>query len=426
MSEPDYNDFSQYLNFLEKKIESLQSELDAALSAAPQPAKALVVEDVFGPAETAANAVQILRSRCAREYGLIDNNLYIVRDQGKCEPAAPTEIAAGLEQIVNHIEEHGISDWAIQTETAKVIPDTISERPDRSLIIIPVKKSTLNGLFVALVNQSIEAFSDSYLQEISLLASAALNRVEFFILKEEKEKNSIKLGVYNRQMLDSLRKASIGEITLSIASELETPIKIIEANISLIENGLGDQSRRFEIIRENLKKIGEINKKLFEYSGAGADESLPAPVNICELISDVILLTESQLNREGIQIETEFEKPSFPVMGIKSQIEHAFMNLILFAQSCMNEGGMIHIGVYAKNHNKILVTFTDNGIGLDEDELESIFEPFGIAETRLPHRSFSLYLVKSIIAQHKGKISSYSEIGKGTTFKISLPLYEQN
>ncbi|MDQ1265028.1 MAG: two-component system, cell cycle sensor histidine kinase and response regulator CckA, partial [Bacteroidota bacterium] len=93
----------------------------------------------------------------------------------------------------------------------------------------------------------------------------------------------------------------------------------------------------------------------------------------------------------------------------------------LFSRDFMAEGGEIIIGVSKHTTCKALITISDTGIGLSGDDISRLFEPYNSNIKESGKRTSDLYLVKNIIQQHKGTISVISEVGKGTTVRITFP-----
>jgi CheY-like chemotaxis protein len=140
--------------------------------------------------------------------------------------------------------------------------------------------------------------------------------------------------------------------------------------------------------------------------------------------------------REDIELGTILSAEELPVMVDVGQMEQVLMNLVGNARDAMPNGGHLVIQTdainvdsrYAEAHifeNRgmyAILTVSDSGIGMDRETMENIFEPFFTTKEVGKGTGLGLSMVYGIIKQHNGNINVYSEVGKGTTFKIYLPL----
>ena len=163
--------------------------------------------------------------------------------------------------------------------------------------------------------------------------------------------------------------------------------------------------------------------------------SNPTLVNLNELIEKI----EKFLRRvigEDIEFQTILTDKDITVMADHGQIDQALMNLATNARDAMPKGGLLTIETgtveideeyikahgYGKAGTYALISVTDSGIGMDEKTREKIFEPFFTTKEVGKGTGLGLSIVYGIIKQHAGYINCYSEPGKGTTFRIYLPL----
>lgn len=160
-----------------------------------------------------------------------------------------------------------------------------------------------------------------------------------------------------------------------------------------------------------------------------------APINLNDLIKDLIEMLRRIIG-EDIELKVFLSEEDLIVLADKNMIEQVLMNLVTNSRDAMPDGGTIIIetdrvvldksyifeygygipGIYA------LITFTDFGIGMDEDIIQRIFEPFFTTKGLAKGTGLGLSMVYGIIKQHNGYINCFSELGKGTTFKIYLPI----
>jgi two-component system NtrC family sensor kinase len=110
------------------------------------------------------------------------------------------------------------------------------------------------------------------------------------------------------------------------------------------------------------------------------------------------------------------------VFGDRNQLTQVFLNLVLNALDAMPEGGTLTISVEkSEDGNYVNVSFTDTGVGIPEQNLASIFDPFFSTKKHAKGTGLGLSVSLGIIKQHGGDIDVHSEPGNGTTFTVSLP-----
>ncbi|MCX5718366.1 MAG: ATP-binding protein, partial [Nitrospirae bacterium] len=159
------------------------------------------------------------------------------------------------------------------------------------------------------------------------------------------------------------------------------------------------------------------------------------PVHLNEIVKKVEKLLLSIIG-EDIDFQTILTDEDLTIMVDSGQIEQVLMNLATNARDAIPEGGLLTIETdlvemdneYLKTHGYgkpgtyALVTVTDTGIGIDEKTREKVFEPFFTTKEVGKGTGLGLSMAYGIVKQHNGYINVYSELGKGTTFKIYLPV----
>jgi len=161
----------------------------------------------------------------------------------------------------------------------------------------------------------------------------------------------------------------------------------------------------------------------------------PKPTNVNEVIkgTEKILL---RLIGADIELSTHLSDKDLIVMADSTRMEHVLMNLATNARDAMPEGGnlfissesteiderFINIYGYGEKGKYAVITVSDTGVGMDEQTKDKIFEPFFTTKEVGKGTGLGLAMVYGIVKQHDGFINVYSEPGKGTTFKLYLPL----
>jgi signal transduction histidine kinase len=147
--------------------------------------------------------------------------------------------------------------------------------------------------------------------------------------------------------------------------------------------------------------------------------------DIARLVEEVLILTEKDLLKHRVQVETRFlARPSAWV--VPGQIEQILVNLVINARQAMPTGGRLKIEVRENiTGDTVEVKVADTGVGIAPDQLRLIFEPF--FTTKQPDEygrggtGLGLSVCRQIIEQHHGRIRAESVVGKGSTFTLKLP-----
>ncbi len=161
----------------------------------------------------------------------------------------------------------------------------------------------------------------------------------------------------------------------------------------------------------------------------------PRPIDLNEIIKRIDHLL-SRIIGEDIRLQTTLSEKALIVMADPGQAEQVLMNLATNARDAMPKGGILTIRTeivaidngfikghgFGKEGKYALISLTDTGAGMERETREKIFEPFFTTKEVGKGTGLGLAMVYGIIKQHEGHINVYSELGRGTTFRIYLPL----
>ncbi|MEK7196519.1 MAG: ATP-binding protein, partial [Nitrospirota bacterium] len=238
------------------------------------------------------------------------------------------------------------------------------------------------------------------------------------------------------QLRQSQKMEAVGQIAGGIAHDFNNILTAIIGYASITQMKM----REDDPLRHNVDQVlvsaeraANLTQGLLAFSRKQI--SNPTLVNLNELIEKI----EKFLRRvigEDIEFQTILTDKDITVMADHGQIDQALMNLATNARDAMPKGGLLTIETgtveideeyikahgYGKAGTYALISVTDSGIGMDEKTREKIFEPFFTTKEVGKGTGLGLSIVYGIIKQHAGYINCYSEPGKGTTFRIYLPL----
>jgi len=226
------------------------------------------------------------------------------------------------------------------------------------------------------------------------------------------------------ELIQSEKLALVGKMSSSIAHELRNPLVPIGGFARIIHKKLEEGSpikKYAEIIIKEIDRLERLLHDLLYYT----KEVKPVmqPANLNEIINELIILYEDTFNERKIKVDARIS-PEIPLITLDpTQIKQSLMNLLYNAIQAMPDGGILTIESRMEEREGIhyaSVYIHDTGCGIPDEVMKRIFDPF--YTTKIHGLGLGLTLTKNIIELHGGEIEVKSEGGKGTTFKISLPI----
>jgi two-component system NtrC family sensor kinase len=224
-----------------------------------------------------------------------------------------------------------------------------------------------------------------------------------------------------QQLFESEKLAAIGRLTASIAHEINNPLEAIKNSLFLLQSGASDSSKRFlEIALKETERVSHIIAQMLGFTrGRGEIEW----VNINELLDETLVLVDKRMRQAGTRIVREFAENLPKIHARADQLRQVFLNLLLNAQQSMPGRGSITVrtaSIANAAEPWISVEIIDTGIGINDEDLARIFEPF--FSTRKKGTGLGLWVTQDIVRHHGGRIEVSSVVNRGTTFRIVLPL----
>jgi len=224
------------------------------------------------------------------------------------------------------------------------------------------------------------------------------------------------------RILRSERLAALGQFVAEITHEIKNPLIMIGGFArQLIKKHNDDKTQsKLNIIAEEVQRLEELLEELRAYY-------LPRTLQLEEmdilgLLQEVYDLVKEDCKRK--RIETEYKRPGNPVLikGDRDKLKQVFLNLTKNAIEAMEQRGKLVIK-QTLSGDKVEITVKDNGCGIPEEHLEKIFSPF--FTTKRHGTGLGLNISKRIIEDHENSAMSLdSEVGEGTSFTVTLPLFK--
>ncbi len=257
------------------------------------------------------------------------------------------------------------------------------------------------------------------------------------------EEIELRLKEKNKQLIKIQKMESIGNLAGGIAHDFNNLLQAIFGHLDLILMEFENTDEKDNEILDSLFKIktaaehgADITRRLLTLSKTQDLEF--SKININDEIIEIYSILKHSIPKM-IEINLELSKDIIPIHGNSTNIQQIIMNLVLNARDSMKDGGKISIKtekvvldeLYCEMFANLIpgeylsMTIEDTGVGMSQEVLDHLFEPYYSTKTQGKGTGLGLSIVYNIIQQHNGSIQCYTELGHGTRFKIFLPVYEK-
>ena len=227
----------------------------------------------------------------------------------------------------------------------------------------------------------------------------------------------------------SNKMASIGRLAAGVAHEVNNPLAIINEKAGLIKDLFvfkkeyaGDEKLLglVDAILASVKRAGTITKRLLGFSRQS--EIKVQHIDLKELLQEVLGFFEKEAEYRSIDISIDVAPDTPLIESDRSKLQEIFLNLANNACFAMENGGHLNIRVAPEGLKKVKITVSDEGCGIAKQDLGRVFEPFFSTKTKQGGTGLGLSLTANFVRELGGEITVESELGKGTTFTVILPV----
>jgi two-component system NtrC family sensor kinase len=237
--------------------------------------------------------------------------------------------------------------------------------------------------------------------------------------------------ILDEQLLQTQRLASIGQLSAGIAHEINNPLAIIRQEAEWLEHLLKNEKFKdiqelqdfgdsLRVIVQQVDRCTEITGNLLNF--ARKREPVIQATHINKIIKDMAALVEREARHSNIDIIQEFQPDLPAILSDPPLLRQVILNLLTNATQAIGKDGAVTITAARAGSDGLKITVRDTGCGIAPENLSKIFDPFFTTKPEGQGTGLGLAICHGIIYRLGGAISVASEVGKGTTFTISLPL----
>ncbi len=294
-------------------------------------------------------------------------------------------------------------------------------------------------------NRMLKTIRETHEQNVQLLAQ--INQFNEELTRKieaatsELAKSNEELRLLNEALFESQRQlsqseklAAVGQVTATMAHQIGTPLNSISGYIQLIlqDGNLQPKDQdRLKIIESQLDRLADSVKNFLSLTRQPKPQLRSLDVN--EVLEELIHLSEPWFLARNVRFSITLSPDLPPILGDPTHLQTLFLNLITNASDAMPQGGVLTIKTRqvsppfsSKDGRWLEISITDTGIGITEESKKRIFDPFFTTKKMGEGTGLGLAICEKIVKEHSGRINVESEVGKGSTFFISIPIFERN
>jgi two-component system NtrC family sensor kinase len=240
----------------------------------------------------------------------------------------------------------------------------------------------------------------------------------------------------DQEMEDAIAKseqasklASIGRLAAGVAHEINNPLAIINEKAGLVKDLLelaGDVKDKGKLLAllngifDSVNRCSTITHRLLGF--ARRMEIAHEVIDLNDVVREVIGFLEKEILYRNIRLELNLKEDLPKIESDKGQLQQVLLNIINNAVDAVEEGGLIEVSTKIKDKNTVLVSIRDTGRGIPKDKLKTIFEPFYTTKEKGKGTGLGLFISFGIMKKLGGTILVQSEVNKGTTFTVEIPM----
>ena len=223
-----------------------------------------------------------------------------------------------------------------------------------------------------------------------------------------------------REMVQNERLSAVGRMASTIIHDIKNPMGTLRMYAQVIKKKT-DNAEAAQLADEMIRQVDRfvnMTQEILDFS-RGVSEIHLEEVELGDMLESVLQFIEKEYSRKNITVVRDFQYTGPAVLDVEKMVR-VFYNLAGNSADAMKDGGTLTVST-RKQENTLIIDVTDTGAGIPEEIQHRIFEPF-FTHGKKHGTGLGLAIVKKIIDDHQGKLEVHSEMGKGTTIRMCLPL----
>ena len=227
-------------------------------------------------------------------------------------------------------------------------------------------------------------------------------------------------------LIQTEKLTALGCLAASLAHEINNPLQALRSGLRLLVNRPLEEEKRqryLEIASREVERVIAIVERVLNFYRPSAEQRELTAIN--EVVDETLALAGKRLQHGRVVVRRELAAGLPPVEAVGDQLKQVFLNIVLNALEAMPDGGELTVKTgWEQTRQEVWIAFTDTGEGIPPENLSRIFEPF--YTTRLKGTGLGLSISHGIVERHGGRIEVESEVGRGSTFTVWLPVGGQD
>ncbi|WP_319526719.1 ATP-binding protein [uncultured Desulfosarcina sp.] len=257
------------------------------------------------------------------------------------------------------------------------------------------------------------------------------------------ERTDSEKELLNQQLIGASRLAELGEMAAGFAHEINNPLQIMSAELSLIrelqsemtaagayENdaSVEEMNDSIDQIKTQIERCSRITASILKFGRQS--ESKPAPMDLTATVPEIVHMIRKKAEVHGIRLQRDLPDTPVTVLADAARLQQVLLNLLNNAMDAVvqrhgTEGGSITVRVSAETNGTALIEIGDNGTGIAPENIKKVFAPFFTTKPVGQGTGLGLSVCYGIIRQMGGKMEVSSTVDQGTEFSIILPVIEE-
>ncbi|MEW6325564.1 MAG: ATP-binding protein [Nitrospirota bacterium] len=343
---------------------------------------------------------------------------------------AATKGMEALEIVEHHPIAVLLSDQRMPEMTGNMLLARVREaRPDTVRMIITAYADIEAAIDAINTGEVYRYISKPYDEaELRAMLQQAVER--YFLVKERERLTAEKIESM-RKIARANRLSAVGTMAAGVAHEINNPLVAISTFLQMVPDKRKTDDQEFwkelyEIAAREVVRIKDLVHELLAFSKYTGETALALQeVGVKALVVDMIKFIEPEARKKGVTIKAALAEGMPPARWDLDRMKQVLLNLLLNALQATGRGGVITVsGEYVEenaNDRFIRLSVADTGVGISAEHLEKLFTPFFTTKGR-EGSGLGLMTCHHIVDQHRGSIDVESQLGKGTTFQLNVPV----